>query len=84
VNRTSSYSRALYVPHILTWADRILGADRLQGIVAISQLLKSSIDRFYTGSKLRLVEVVADGLGKPQEKWWAARTAPAPSVPLPC
>jgi hypothetical protein len=41
----------------------------MQGLIAISQLLKSSIDRGYTGSKLRLVEVVSDGIGAAQEKW---------------
>ncbi|GFH12844.1 predicted protein, partial [Haematococcus lacustris] len=40
-----------------------------KGLLALSQLLKASSDRWWKGSKLRLLELVADGVGTPPDKW---------------
>lgn len=40
-----------------------------EGLFALSQLMRASVDKLYGGSKLRLLEIVHDGAGTPAERW---------------
>lgn len=46
-----------------------VAARKPQGIVALSQHLRSSANKWWKGSKLRLLEVTKDGAGFPAARW---------------
>ncbi len=43
----------------------------MQGLEALASLVRASGDKWWQGSRLRLLEVVADGAGTPLEAWCA-------------
>lgn len=50
---------------------RLFPYDRggVQGLLTIAQLLRASSDKWWKGSKIKLLEIVNDGMGIPLEKW---------------
>eukprot|EP00967_Tisochrysis_lutea_P016647 scaffold18783_cov22-Tisochrysis_lutea.AAC.2 len=42
-----------------------------EGLLAMAQLVRASTYKWWTGAKLRLLEIASDGAGCPLDTWWA-------------